>query len=165
MLAAVILLCTKVDLTYVARSEYLFGLYFYGFLLLLIALLFVLTRQPKLWAVLPLMLCILASYVNTDGMTFLNSNLQECEANVCKAIDEEIIDQIMAASFAGQETVTIYVPVTSSPENWPHASFVGDRIANTLYKHGLLNGPIRVEVEPSLEMNRKYNLYIPETVQ
>lgn len=165
MLAAVILLCTKVDITYVARSEYLFGLYFYGFLLLLIALLFVLTRQPKLWAVLPLLLCILASYVNTDGMTFLNSNLQGCEANVCKAIDEEIIDQIMAASLAGQETVTIYVPVTSSPENWPHASFVGDRIANTLYKHGLLNGPIRVEVEPSLEMNRKYNLYIPETVQ
>lgn len=165
MLAAVLILCTKVDITYVERSEYLFGLYFYGFLILLTALLYVLSRHPRLWAVLPLLLCILASYINTDGMTFMDSNLQCCEPNVCKAINEDIIEQITTASMAGQEVVTIYVPVTERPGNWPHASFVGDRIANTLYEHGLLNGPIRVEVQPSLEMNRKYNLYIPETVQ
>lgn len=163
MLAAVIILCAKVDITYVTRSEYLFGLYFYGLLILLVALTFVLSRQPKLWAVLPLLLCILASYINTDGMTFPDSNLQSCEPSVCKAIDEDIIDQIIAASQAGQKVVTIRVPVTDNAENWPHAGFVGDRIANTLYEHGLLNVPIRVVVQPSVEMNRKYNLYIPET--
>lgn len=164
MLAAVIVLCVAVDITYVTRSEYLFGLYFYGFLILLMALAYVLHRLPKLWVAIPVVLCVLASEINTGEMTFPDSNLQNCEAAICAAIDNDIIDQIVTADEAGQTEMTLHVPISLYAGNWPHSDFVGDRIAVTLYEHGMLDRLISVTVEPDPEMNRKYGLPFPEDV-
>lgn len=161
-LAAAVILCVKVDVTYITRSEYVFGVYFYGFLLLLSGLVYLLRREPKLLLALPVLLCILISDVNTAAETFPDSNLQGCSSEVCKAIDNDLIHQLRTAVEAGQTEMTLHVPVSGRSTNWPHASYVGNRIAVTLHEHGVLTDPIQVTVKPDPEINEKYNLPLPE---
>lgn len=165
MALAAIVLCAKVDITYITRAEYIFGIYFYGFLLLLSILAYLVRKQPKILLVLPLLLCILVSETHTAGKTFLNANFLGVDAEICEAIDNDLIDQILTASRAGQEEVTIHAPASDRSSNWPIAYYVGDRIANTLFEHGILERPIRVTVEPDPDMNRKYGLGVPEQYQ
>lgn len=162
MLAATVILCAKVDITYVTRSEYVFGVYFYGFLLLLFGLAYLLHRAPKLLPALSVVLCILISDVNTQAMTFQEANLQCCDAEICVAIDNDLIDQLRTAVEAGQTETVLCVPISGRPGNWPHASYVGDRIAATLREHGILTSSIQVTVKPDPEMNAKYNLPLPD---
>lgn len=165
MALAAVVLCAKVDITYITRAEYLFGIYFYGFLLLLSALAYLVQKQPKILLVLPLLLCILASETPTAGKTFLDANFIGEDSEICEAIDNDLIDQILTASRAGQKEVTIQAPASGRSSNWPIAYYVGDRIANTLFEHGILERPIRVIVEPDADMNRKYGLGVPDSME
>lgn len=165
MLAAVIILCAMVDITYITRGEYLFGLYFFGFLILLMSFAYLLQKQPKLLVAVPIVLCVLVSEINTQGKTFLDSNLLNDDANICAAIDRDLVDQIVTASQAGQEEMILHVPISGRSGNWPHASYVGQRIADTLYEHSIIDRNVRVIVEPDPEMNQKHNLSIPDSAQ
>lgn len=165
MVAAIVILCVKVDVCNINRSEYVFGIYFYGFLLLFTALAYLLHRCPKLILALPFAICILASSVITPNKTFLSANYQDCDSRVCIAIINDVIDQLRTAQEAGYSEATIHVPVSESDDNWPLSSFAGDMMAPTLYDHGVLSRTIQVTVLPDPDMNRKYDLPVPETVQ
>ena len=74
--------------------------------------------------------------------------------------------QYVQADQAGQKQMLLYVPVhTEDPDtqdNWPHSVVLLPRITNTLYEHGIINYPIDITVVPSVEMNEKYHLEIPQ---
>ena len=165
MVAAIVILCVKVDVCNINRSEYVFGIYFYGLLLLFTAFTYLLHKFPKLMLALPLVICILASSVITPNKTFLSANYQDCDSSICIAVINDVIDQLRTAQEAGQSEATIHVPVSEPDDNWPLSSFTGDMMASTLYDHGVLSRPIQVTVQPDPEMNKKYDLPIPETVQ
>lgn len=162
---AAVVLCAKVDITYISRAEYLFGVYFFGFLLVLRSLAYLLEKQPKVLLVLPVVLCVLLSETHTVGNTYLHPNFLGMDAEVCKAIDEDMIDQIVTASEAGEQEMVLHAPATDRSSNWPIAYYVGQRIADTLYEHGVLEAPIQVTVEPDPEMNRKYGLGVPDAYE
>lgn len=165
MALAAVVLCAKVDITYISRAEYLFGVYFYGFLLVLMCLAYLLEKQPKILLVLPIVACILLSETHTAGGTYLDPNFLGVDAAICKAIDEDMIDQIVTASEAGQKEMVLHAPASDRSSNWPIAYYVGERIANTLFEHGVLDAPIQVTVEPDPEMNRKYGLGVPDAYE
>lgn len=158
MFAAVVILCAVVDISYITRGEYLFGLYFYGFLILLMGVAYILQRIPKLLVALPLLLCILASDINTYDRTFMEPNLQCCDPDICIAVNNDILGQLIAADEAGLEELELHVPVSGRTGNWPHSDIVGERIAATVYKHGLIRHPIQVTVVPDMEINEKYGV-------
>lgn len=165
MLAAVILLCAVVDCSYIYRTEYLFGAFFYGFLLLMLCFGYVLKRQPKLLAVLPLLLCILTAEINTEGQTFKESNIQNLNAKTCAAVSRDLVEQIVTACEAGEREMTLCVPVSDSPTNWPLFAPVGNRIAASLYEHGITERMIAVTVRPDVAMNEKFNIPVPEEMK
>ena len=72
------------------------------------------------------------------------------------------MSQIISADQAGANEMTLYVPKAASKNNWPHAMFMGARISQTMYRHGLIQRQIKITVQPDINMNKKYNLPIPK---
>jgi len=167
MLVYTLLLCAVVTPKYLTRSEYLLGLFFYGFLIVLLGAAYLLKYLPKLTRVLPLLLIVLTSTVNTNGQTFLESNKYNVDPAVCADISRDILDQVVTASEAGQKEMTLYVPYNVADpvnqDNWPHTLVLMHRISGALYEHSIIKEPIAItEAIPSVEMNERFGLAIPE---
>lgn len=170
MLVYLLLLCAVVDPEYMLRAEYLFGIFFYGFVLVMLAAAYLVRKKPGLLMILPLLLAVLLSQVNTDGRTFQESNKYNIQPQICDAVSRDILDQIMTAAEAGQITMTLYVPYNVADpyttDNWPHTLELMPRIPGALYEHGLLLNKIAItQVQPTLDMNVKHGLPIPEGLE
>ena len=75
-------------------------------------------------------------------------------------MEDEIYQQIIAAANNGETEVTVMVPLSNEPANWPHDGLIGDPIAQLFWKYRLIDHEIKVVVEPSTEINLKYHLPI-----
>lgn len=163
--AYLLLLCAVVNPDCVSRSEYLLGIFFFGMLLSMLALAFLLERFPKLLLVFPLLVFFLVSAVDTGDPTFAESNFSKASPELCAEISRNLIQQIQEADQNGLSEVVLRVPVhVSDPEaedNWPHSLFLMERIPGTLYAHGLIQRNIRVVPVADPEMNVLFNLPIP----
>lgn len=157
-----LLLCAVVDYSYINRSEYLFGLGFYLLLLLMLAFGYLLQKQPRIFFLVPVMLCVLLTECNTMDATFLESNQSEARPALCYEITQDMIEQVLQAEQEGLDTMALKVPVWTQSGNWPHPDYMGNRIADSLYKHGVIHRKIDVVPVPSPECNEKYGLSIPE---
>lgn len=158
MLIFLFLLCAKVDAEYIYRSDYLFGLFFYCFIILLISLSYIIKVWDKAMFAIPILLCVLLSTVNTSGQTFKESNSSNLDKKTCMEVGNNLIEQIVQADRIGANEMTLYVPKYDRSDNWPHALFLGGRISTTLYEHGIINHPIEIVIEPSEYMNERYNI-------
>ena len=112
-----------------------------------------------LWA-LPLILMILFSETNTVYRTFLESNDMQMPAEICTALNEDIIEQIVAAEKLGEYQVNVNVFVNGTGDNWPHTTYMGGRVATSLYKHGVTGTLMDVQIVPDPEVNKRF--HIPE---
>lgn len=162
MLVYTLILCAKVELSYMYRNEYLFGVFFYGLMIVLLGYAYVIRKQPRVLLVVPILLCILVWETNTNGRTFARSNMSDLDPHLCAQISNDLVSQAVEADQAGQTEMTLYVPVWESEDNWPHAVQLMERLSMALYEHGLISKPMGMAIEPSEAINEKYNLPIPE---
>lgn len=149
-------LVVKVGWSFANRTEYRFGLYFYLFLLVMMALCFLVRRMPKILTVLPVLICILVSSANTPGQTFKEGNMGNIDTRICKQVCNDVIGQILQADREGKKETILYVPVSEKEGNWPFPE--GNGIAHSLHEHGLTSVMIETTVVPTMEMNEKYHL-------
>lgn len=168
LLAAVVMalytiaLCVMASPAYMERSEYLFGPYFFGLLLLMYLLACALKKVPRLLWVLPVILCVLFGEANSREVTFREATIENQPPRICAEISRDLVEQIVRADQAGLREMELKVPVWDGPDNWPHDTVLLPRMGQALYKHGLTTNRVYVTVVPSLEMNEKYNLPFPE---
>ena len=155
------ILSASVDLTYIHRIEYLFGLIFFIFLLGMLAVGYILQKAPRFFWAMPILLCILFSCCNTPGNTYLESNYPNLSPEVCQQLMGGIIDEILLAEQEGKKEVTVQVPVWGTPDNWPHPGYVADGIAAALYEHGVTGSLISVTCVPAPQVNQTYDIPIP----
>ena len=158
-------LCAMVLPSYIYRSEYQFPLFFYGFLVVFLALGYLLKKQPKLMLALPLLLVFLASDINTNNKTFADSLMSDYGSEVCANISRDILGQYVAADEAGLTEITIHVPMhvadPDTEDNWPHSIALLDRIGRALYEQGILSHPISATFVADPAVNQQYRLPIP----
>ena len=75
-----------------------------------------------------------------------------------KQLDENIIRQAQEAEKNGLKSVEIKIPKHES-ETWPLAlSYGGERIARTLYRHGLTQTQLEIQLVMDEEINRQFGL-------
>lgn len=160
-----LLLCAAVAPSYIFRSEYLFAPFFFYLLLVCLGFGYLLNQFPRLSSVLPLILLLLVSQVNTRGKTFREPNMSNYSGKVCAEISRGILNQILEADQQGLEEMTLYLPLyVSDPEtmdNWPYSLVLVPRISAALYEHGLITYPIELHGVPSADFNAYYHLPIP----
>ena len=167
LLIYMLALCAMVWTGNVYRTEYQFPLFFYGFLVVFLALGYLLKKQPKLVIALPLALIFLASDVNTNGKTFSESLMSDYGPEACASISRDIIRQYVEANEAGLTEATIHIPMhVADPEtedNWPHSVVLVDRIGATLYEQGILSHPISSTFVVNPAVNQQFHIPVPKT--
>ena len=161
-----LVLCAAVNPYCLERSEYLFGVFFFGVLLIMLALTFLICRFPKILMVLPILTLSLASAVNTQGKTFLESYFSDLSPAVCADISRDLISQVQEAARQGKMETDLLVPMyVADPvngDNWPQTLPIMDKLPDTLYAHGLIDRPIYVNTVADPSMSTRYHIPIPE---
>lgn len=154
-----VVLCAAVDFSYIWRSDYLFGIFFFSMLLVSLSFGYLLKNQPRLLYAVPILLCFLFCECNSAYSTFLESNASNLDPTICNEITQDMIDSMLRAEEAGLSEVTLEVPVFPSPNNWPIPdTYLGERLVNTLCKHNVMKREISVVIVPSAERNLEYGI-------
>ena len=152
------LVCTKASPNYFERSDVAGCGLFYLLLLTCLAMNYFICRHPSFVRVLPILTFVVLIASLNPNRGFYPSTMGHVPEKTCDAIDHDILAQLVAAEQAGEEQVTLHVPVGNAQTNWPHDRFLKDVLNNTLTRHGVLAYPLEIEIQPDLEMNRKYHL-------
>lgn len=153
-----ILLCAAVDPTYVERTDAIFGFSFWILFITSMSLGLILSVSGKIMIVLPLVSYLFICNVLNSGRMYKNSNEMGMFYTKCIAIDNYIIDQAIEADQNGLDKTTIKVPVGVNSVNWPHATNMGGRLANTLYQHGVISRYMEITIEPDENVNEMFHL-------
>ena len=85
-------------------------------------------------------------------------DLRCCDADICIAVNNDILRQFAEAEAAGLAELELHVPVSGRIGNWSHSDIVGQRISDTLYEHGILSHPIRTVTIPDMDLNTRYGV-------
>lgn len=154
VLIYLILVSAKSGPGYITRPDVLLGLVFFIFIAIS-SVFTLLSKKFKIMStILPLLILIMFFEINTNGKTFKESNILNLSHESCLKIDDIIIKQIKTAVDLEKDEVTLYIPKIESEtkDNWPIATYGVDRIANALYKHGVIKRNIKVNYELSDEL-------------
>jgi hypothetical protein len=154
-----ILLCAKSSPGYIGRYDEILAIAFWGLLILGICMNYMLEQYKNLMMLMPLLTVILLCETNTSGNTFMDVNFAGLPHEVCAAIDEDIVNQFVEADESGATELVLYVPDFGSSNNWPIATYAGERFSEALSKHGVTSKTLYViEVVPSTEKNEQFHL-------
>jgi hypothetical protein len=153
-----VLLCAKSAPSYIGRYDEILAIAFWGLLILGICMNYILERYKNLMMIVPLLIVILLCETNTSGNTFKDVNFAGLPYEVCVEIDEDIISQFVEADQSGATELVLYVPDFGSSDNWPIATYAGNRFSSALSKHGVTSKTLYViEVVPSTEKNEQFH--------
>ena len=158
---AILLLCSATEPLYAARPEAVFPIVFLVFLLILLAINFILQRVRGAVLLLPIVMIFIYSMTNTRFLTFCDSNPLLLDGHVAVAIENEIYESIIEAAKAGKTEITVDVIHSNEEANWPHDGLIGDPMAEFFLKYGIIDHSIRVHINPSDEINEKYHIKFP----
>lgn len=154
-----ILLCAKVSPGYITNNLVEISWIFWIMLWAFISLGYIFVKIPKLSVCIPIFVYILIFETVIDGKTYAENNVAGFDSATVKALDENIIKQIIEAEECGQRDVTVYIPVHPS-QDWPMAlSYGGGRIATSLFRHGIITHKMNVILEMDPVVNEKFHLH------
>ena len=154
-----VVICAKVSVGNIYRSEYLFALFFFVLVALMFCLAYILRKKPKAVVLLPLGLCILSTYINTNLHTFKESNYLNVSGKLCMQMSKDLVNEMIEADKAGKTDIELKVSLSGQDANWPQSYAMGDSMAITLYKHGIVSRMLDVTIVPSEEYNNRYQIY------
>lgn len=149
-----VLLCAVGNMTgYMARADVLLPFFFYVFLILVACGIYIVKKAALLEVLFPLLICVALFNCNTNGKTFRDARYRSdlFGNRIAYTISANIYERVVDACGNGEEEITIYVPETDG-NNWPLATYIGDRLSNTLYEHGQIDYPITVNIVPNDEL-------------
>lgn len=162
MLIYLILLSAKVNTSYIARIDVFFGVFVYLFVIEILSLVYILYKKEKAAIFLPIILYIILCQTLVTSGNFRESNISRATAQSVISVDNYLIEQIIESDKNFSDEMILYVPKGDNIDNWPHPMYMGDRISNTLYKHGLISKPIKIKIKPNETINKQYNINIPK---
>ena len=157
--AYLVLVCAKAGSWYITRADVFSDILFYVILWFGISFYYLIQCMPQLKCVIPLSIFILICATLNDEKSYRETNCFEYMPKYVKAFDDDLMNQIIEADQAGETVVVVKVPSYSSVDNFPLAStYGGERIAKSLFVHGMTEKKMEVILEPDKEMNIKYHL-------
>ncbi|WP_026494406.1 hypothetical protein [Butyrivibrio sp. WCD3002] len=151
-----ILLSASSEPTYIIRPEVNISVAFYLLLGLILAFKeLVLINKQNFRLVLILAGSVLLLFID-PGKVFLSNNYSNISYEQCENLADDIINQFKSAEENGLTEMTLIVPSYEDEGNWPLSDFAGERIANTLYNHGITKSFISVNNYIASEEKNEY---------
>lgn len=159
-----LLLCAKVDVSYIYRPEVLITVF--GTLLAFVSAAFgtLVSRTAKGGLIGGILLLGIFFYTDLPGRTFAESYGIDAviTPETCMAVSQDVVDQVVEAEREGRTELTIDVSFNGDYcENWPQCVYLQEALIPTLLRHGVISQPIQADIFPSMEFNAKYALDFP----
>ena len=142
----------------IARPDINFGIVFYGFIILFYMICYLVNKIQFTNIILPIFLIAILFDIDTTERTFSVYYYNGPTDQKRIEISDDIVDQIIEADKNGTE-MTLYVPKFNDGDNWPIATYAGNDISRTLYKYGIINYYINVNMVPTEDKNVELGLY------
>lgn len=158
-----VLVCARTGAWYIGRQDVLVDIVFYV-LLTVFALASCASAgsENKKCSCLILGVALLLNVlvlVKFNPSFYAPTNSGGLSAEQCVKIDEDIVHQITEAASENQSRMDLKVPDFGSSDNWPLATYAGgpySRFAYTLWRHGLIQKSISINVVPDQAKNAEF---------
>lgn len=135
----IVLLTSKVDVTYVNRADVIFSIVFFYLLLFALCLGYLCSRSRLIAQCVPLL--VMLTFFELPNMGTAWRGVQAdygLDGHECIQTERDIIQQVLQAEAAGQDTAIVIVPVyTCYKDNWPLAFDCSESVGLTLHRHGV----------------------------
>ena len=89
------------------------------------------------------------------------SNTSSISSEICRRVGDDIVIQILDAERQGLKQVNLHVPQFAAEDNWPIVKYAGgpqSRFSYTLWRHGLIEDGISVNLIPDVEKNKEFGI-------
>ena len=151
-----ILLCSKVSPRYISNPNVQFSFLFWIVSISIFCFGYIVAKYPKVVALLPLFVFVMLFETVVCSGKYADATY--VDPATAKALDENIIDQAIKAEKDGFIDTEILIPAYLSQE-WPMpVRYGGERIAYTLYKHGIIHANMKITLVPSESINTQFGL-------
>lgn len=151
-----ILLSSRVSPGYISNPNVQFSFLFWIVSIAILCLGYITAKYPKVVSILPLFVFVLMFETVVCSGKYADATYMN-PATV-KVLDENIIKQAKEADDARINSAEVLVPAHPSPD-WPMAvKYGGERIAYTLFKHGIIHTQMKITLVPSKEINAQFSL-------
>lgn len=156
--AFLVLLEADVSPRYFQRAEVMFGIMFYAFVIVLLLALEAIQHVHAVKVIAPILAFLVLMTIMDGGRVFRETNTANMNPEICKAVNEDILEQMLTAQENVETSVELHVPTPPAGEGWPHASYVGEDIARGLYQKGILRRQLEATVVYDDGMNERYQV-------
>ena len=141
---------------YISRTDCMISWMFWLFVIEVAALAYLIRITPPLKRAIPLfILCLIFE-------TFMYGNRYKDissygEPEIIKQIDDYIVQQVVIAERSGQNYVEVHIPLHNS-FNWPlNTDWGGERMALSLYRHGITDTIMDIVLIPDESINKRFH--------
>lgn len=157
-----VLVCARTGAWYIGRQDVLVDIVFFVVLAVftLACYAFDGSHTKYSYLILGVMLLLnLLTFVRFNPSFYAPTNSGGLSSEQCVQIDEDIVHQITKATSENQSRMDLKVPDFGSSDNWPLATYAGgaySRFAYTLWRHGLIQKSISINVVPDQAKNTEF---------
>ena len=149
-----ILSCSKVAPSYATRPDVFYGLFFFGFMLVVVNGTSLIKKIPFSKPFLLLLLIIALNDCTSAGKTFRESNTLNLSPRIVNNINNDIVKQLKDAERMGLDSFVLEVPKFETQSNWPYSLTVNTAIGESMWKLGVIQKNILIdEIIPCEEKN------------
>ncbi len=155
-----VLICAFSESAYIRRPDVLFSLFFFIITAMALAIGIFVKCWPHIVLALPIAILFLVCYFHPESDSVAYGLTSEDRG----AIARDIIEQVQKGVENGDGAITVRVPAFDSVDNWPLSApaHIGSGMARSFYRLGLVDRAVAIEITPSIELNTKYGLAVPD---
>jgi len=132
---------------YVCRMDILFAIMVHVLMMTFFSAAYILRRMPKMALVLPAAVFVLGIEVFMGMSTFMLTNSENTTQHVL-AINRNLVEQVVSADQKGMKEVTLIVPYTPTPDNFPYPDYMGGNMLRTLRQHRMIENIQKIHIQP-----------------
>lgn len=153
-----ILLCAKVTPYYISSNLVEYSWMFWIMLIGFISFAYTISKFSSINLLLPLFVYIIVFETIISGKSYAEINTSGFSKEIVKCLDQNIINQVIAADEAGLSDVIVHIPEYTSPD-WPiNMSYGNSRIAVSLYRSGIVSKLMNITFVMDPSINTLYNV-------
>jgi len=136
--AYLILLSSRVSVTYIQRGDVIFSYAFFLLLLTILCISYLCIKIRYFKLTIPFLILFVFYEQNTQGNVYKEIQHEYgLDAQSCLKLDRYIIGRVCEADAQGLDTVIIKVPKFNDDDNWPLSKDLSENLGTTLYKHNV----------------------------
>lgn len=150
-----VLLGAVTNKEYISNTNCMISWMFWLFVIEAISLAYLIKEIPASRGTLPLFILCLTFETFMNGSRY--QDIVYGTPKTIKEIDDYMLQQVTAAEESGQNYVEVHIPVHSS-SNWPlNTSWRGERMAVSLYRHGITDKVMEIVLIPDESVNEQFH--------